>query len=78
MTQPDFTEEFICHATDRIKKGDYATSSYKRFFAGITQGTGTEKRIIGDTIGPFALRNRTRPEGFLRCLRGVPWLVWEP
>ena len=56
MTQPDFTEEFICHATDRIKKGDYATSSYKRFFAGITQGTGTEKRIIGDTIGPFAVK----------------------
>lgn len=56
MLQPDFTEDFLCHATDKIKKGDYSTSSYKRFFAGKTQGTGSEKRIIGDTIGPFAIK----------------------
>ena len=57
MIQPDFTEDFLCHATDKIKKGDYSTSSYKRFFAGKTQGTGSEKRIIGDTIGPFAIKH---------------------
>ena len=56
-TQPVFTEDFLCHVADGIKELGYSLSRYKQFFSGKTKGTGFEKRIIGDEIGPFAVKH---------------------
>lgn len=54
LIQPAFTEEFMCHTTDRIKQGDRGESSYKNYFSGVTIGKDNDKRIVGDAIGSFA------------------------
>lgn len=56
MNQADFVKDFLKLAFNLKEVDAPSISSCKSYFVGKTQGKGSEKRIIGDTIGAYFVK----------------------